>query len=93
MALETSESGVEPAPAFDRNWYRVQTILQGMLALLLCAGLAGVFGGGWLSTSVVRVGPLEVTYERLRTQTGEVSQEHKTSFPIDIAHVNRRGRL
>jgi hypothetical protein len=63
MALNT-DSGVETAPTFDRNWYRVQTVLQGLLALVLCGGLSGIFGGGWLSTSVVRVGPLEVTYER-----------------------------
>jgi hypothetical protein len=63
MALNSAES-VETAPAFDRKWYRVQNFLQGLLALTLFGGFAGVFGGGWLSTSVVRVGPLQVTYER-----------------------------
>ena len=91
MALNTSESDVEIAPAFDRNWYRVQKALQGLLALVLCSGIAGAFGGGWLSTSVVRVGPLEVTYERFarksvpfRIKVRAVDQIHADRLQLTI---------
>jgi hypothetical protein len=55
---------VETSPSFDRCWYRTQTALQVLLGVLILAGLAGVFGGGWLSAFVVHVGPFEVTYDR-----------------------------
>jgi hypothetical protein len=86
MALNTSGSGVETAPAFDRNWYRVQTVLQGLLALVLFGGLAGVFGGGWVSASVVRVGPLEVTYERFARKSVPFRIKVR---PVDQIHVDR----
>lgn len=60
---------IETAPAFDRNWYRVRAALQVLLALFVLAGLAGLFGGGWLSSSIVRIGPIEVTYDRFARKT------------------------
>lgn len=60
---------VETSPSFDRNWYRAQTFLQAILALVILSGLLGVFGGGWLSTDVVRIGPVEVTYDRFARKT------------------------
>jgi hypothetical protein len=60
---------VETSPGFDRNWYRVQMVLQVVLALLLLLGLIGLFGNGWLSTSVVRIGAADVTYERFTRKT------------------------
>jgi hypothetical protein len=51
-----SKARIETAPSFDRNWYRLQTVLQTLLAFALLAGLAGLFGGGWLSSDVVKIG-------------------------------------
>jgi hypothetical protein len=39
------------------------------LAATILAGLAGVFGGGWLSSSVVRIGSMEVTQDRFARKT------------------------
>jgi hypothetical protein len=64
MPLKTAGTDIETSPGFDRQWYRVQKVLQVLLTLTIAAGLAGVFGGGWLSTSTVRIGALEVTSER-----------------------------
>lgn len=60
---------IETSPSFDRNWYRVQPILHFLLAATVLAGLAGVFGGGWLSSDVVRIGGMEVTYDRFARKT------------------------
>lgn len=60
---------VETAPSFDRNWYRVQTGLQFLLTLIVLAGLAGLFGGGWLSSKVVSVGRFKITYDRFARKT------------------------
>lgn len=63
--VETAEgTDVETAPRFDRFWWMTLRVLQASLALFILAGLAGVFGGGWLATSTIHVGAFEVTYER-----------------------------
>jgi hypothetical protein len=69
MLKTTPGTKVESAPTFDRNWYRAQTFLQFLLAATVFAGLGGVFGGGWLSSTTVRVGTLNVTYDRLARRT------------------------
>lgn len=60
---------VETAPSFDRAWYRVQNAVKVLLTVIILAGLAGLFGGGFLSSTVVKVGPFEVTYERFARKT------------------------
>lgn len=60
----TSGTDVETAPQFERSWSIAQRALQVGLLVFLIAGIAGVFGGGWLSTTTVAVGPFDVTYER-----------------------------
>ena len=64
-ALQTSEkTHIETAPVFDRYWFIAQKILQSLMAFTLCAGLLGIFGGGWLSSETVRFGSFEVTYQK-----------------------------
>jgi hypothetical protein len=67
--LKTPGTRIETAPTFDRYWYRAQTFLKGLLAATILAGLAGVFGSGWLSSTTIRVGTLDVTYDRLARRT------------------------
>lgn len=69
MLKTTPGTKVESAPDFDRRWYRAQTLLQFLLAATVLAGLAGIFGGGWLSSTTIRVGTLDVTYDRLARRT------------------------
>jgi hypothetical protein len=69
MLRGSPEINVETSPSFDRNWYRTQTVLQFLLGLTILAGLTGIAGGGWLSSSVVRIGSAEVTYERFARKT------------------------
>lgn len=66
-STEATETEIEPNTGFEAWWSRAQTILQGLIALIVVAGLAGLFGQGWLSkvTQAFPSAPLEVTYERL----------------------------
>ncbi|MBB2965205.1 hypothetical protein [Methylobacterium sp. R2-1] len=58
---------IEPNRRFEAKWGRAQAVLQGIVGLIVLAGLLGIFGDGWLSTtsrSFTSV-PLSVTYQRL----------------------------
>ena len=65
--LDAAETELEPNNGFEARWSRVQTILQGLIGLIVVAGLIGVFGQGWLSKAAQAfpAAPLNVTYERL----------------------------
>lgn len=61
------ETEVEANTGFESQWNRVQTVLQALIGLVVAAGLAGLFGNGWLSstTQAFAAQPLSVTYQRL----------------------------
>lgn len=60
---------------FQRRQMRLQAIAWTAMALLLLAGLAGVFGGGWLSRVTAEAEGLQVDYPRfMRMQTPQTLQ-------------------
>jgi hypothetical protein len=84
-----SKARIETAPSFDRNWYRLQTVLQTLLAFALLAGLAGLFGGGWLSSDVVKIGSFEIRYDRFARKTVPfritlTSDDNQKSGPLKV---------
>ena len=83
MLKTTPGTKVESAPNFDRHWYRAQTLLQFLLAATVLAGLAGIFGGGWLSSTTIHVGTLEVTYDRLARRTVPIRITVRTTKTSD----------
>lgn len=64
---EATDTQIEANQGFERVWSRAQTGLQGLIAIAVVAGLAGLFGDGWFSTMTRAFPsvPLSVTYERL----------------------------
>ncbi len=62
---------VEPHERFERGWNRLQQGIEVGVAVIVCAGLAGVFGGGPLSTYTGRFHsvPVGITYQRLLRRT------------------------
>jgi len=83
-------TSVETSPDFDRRWFFAQSILQAVLALLVVLGLAGVFGGGWLSTAHARIGPVDVTYDRFARRSVPIRitlQDigHRSTDPLRVS--------
>ncbi len=65
MPTKTRRPEVDEDLAFQQKDWRVQRIGWGVLALILAAGFAGLFGQGPLSDATVRHGDtLHVRYER-----------------------------
>ncbi|GJE15169.1 hypothetical protein [Methylobacterium longum] len=64
---EASDIEVEANQSFEVVWSRVQLVLQWLIGIIVCAGLLGVFGDGWLSTTTRAFPsvPLSITYQRL----------------------------
>lgn len=54
---------------FQRRAWLVERIGWGLLTALALAGLAGLFGTGWLSKNTLNGGALSVEYERFERRT------------------------
>jgi hypothetical protein len=64
---EASDIEIEANQGFEVIWSRAQFVLQWLIGATVCAGLLGMFGDGWLSTTTRAFPnvPLSVTYQRL----------------------------
>ncbi|MEE7493154.1 hypothetical protein [Methylobacterium oryzae] len=64
---EGSDIEIEANQGFESVWSRAQFLLQVVIGAVVCAGLLGMFGNGWMSTSTRHFSgmPLAVTYQRL----------------------------
>lgn len=64
---EASDIEIEANQGFEVIWSRAQLVLQWLIGATVCAGLLGMFGDGWLSTTTraFQSVPLSVTYQRL----------------------------
>lgn len=69
-SLEVAED-----PAFERRSWRVERAGWALMALVVLAGLAGLFGGGPLSLAEESAGPLSVRYERFARMASPVKLE------------------
>ena len=62
---------IEPHERFERGWNRLQQGIEIGVAVVVCAGLAGLFGSGPVSSYSGRFQsiPVRLTYERLLRRT------------------------
>ncbi|GJE46700.1 hypothetical protein [Methylobacterium soli] len=66
-SAQATETQIEANTGFETQWSRAETALQGLIGLIIAAGLLGAFGNGWLSASTKAFAhePLSVTYQHL----------------------------
>ncbi|MDR7035987.1 hypothetical protein J2X36_000723 [Methylobacterium sp. BE186] len=83
-STEATQTQIEPNPGFERHWSRAQSVLQSLIALVVVAGLAGLFGQGWLSrmTRTFPTQPLTVTYERLLRANAPAEMKVSATQPL-----------
>ena len=80
---EATDTQIEANQGFERVWSRAQIGLQGLIAIAVVAGLAGLFGDGWFSTTTRAFPsmPLSVTYERLLRDLMTMKSNLLEAFP------------
>jgi hypothetical protein len=82
MATKARRPEVDEDPAFQQRDWRVQRVGWAVLAMILAAGLAGLFGSGPLSNATVSAGDaLRVQYERFVRHGGQ------TALTVRVASV------
>jgi hypothetical protein len=75
---------VTPHQRFERGWNRLQTIIEIIVALIVFAGLLGLFGDGPLSTARTRFKdqPITIDYDRMLRRTVQSEMTIALTRPI-----------
>ena len=83
-AEEPRFADLESRERFERNWNRLQSYVEVLVAAIVLAGLVGLLGSGPLSprVSAFTGAPLTMTYDRVVRRTVERQITIRTTQPL-----------
>ncbi|TGD92518.1 hypothetical protein [Methylobacterium nonmethylotrophicum] len=86
---DDSATDIRTYPVFEQRWNGFQTIVQGLIGLMIAAGLAGLFGDGPLAhvERPVPGTPVVLRYDRFLRAGFPAQMRVAITRPLDDEHV------